>query len=92
MPWKGHKIAEISLLLLKPTPNLELVVNQLNNIIPENNNDTENIFSSVDEMQNVGTPNKNKSLSLFHLNGCSLEDLQYLLSCTKNNFDIIRSN
>ena len=57
MPWKGHKIAEISLLLLKPTSNLELVVNQLNNIIPENNNDTENIFSSVDEMQNVGTPN-----------------------------------
>ena len=50
MPWKGHKIAEISLLLLKPTSNLELVVNQLNNIIPENNNDTENIFSSVDEM------------------------------------------
>ena len=75
MPWKGHKIAEISLLLLKPTPNLELVVNQLNNIIPENNNDTENIFSSVDEMQNVGTPNKNKSLPLFHLNGCSLDDL-----------------
>ena len=75
MPWKGHKIAEISLLLLKPTPNLELAVNQLNNIIPENNNDTENIFSSADEMQNVGIPNKNKSLSLFHLNGCSLDDL-----------------
>ena len=75
MPWKGHKIAEISLLLLKSTPNLELVVNQLNNIIPENNNDTENIFSSADEMQNVGIPNKNKSLSLFHLNGCSLDDL-----------------
>ena len=33
------------------------------------------------------------NLSLFHINACSLnksfDDLQYLLSCTKNNFDII---
>ena len=35
-------------------------------------------------------------LSLFHISACSLnnnfDDLQYLLSCTKNNFDIIGVN
>ena len=46
MQWKGQKTAEISLLLLKPTPNLELLVNQFNNTTPENNNDPENISSS----------------------------------------------
>ena len=37
-------------------------------------------------------PNKNKYLSPFHLNACSLNvkfnDLHYLLNCTKNNLDI----
>ena len=86
MQWKGQKTSEISSLLLKPTPNLELLVNQINNATPENNNDPENISSSkyydIDEMHNVGVPNKNKSLSLFHINACSLnqnfDDLQYL--------------
>ena len=36
---------------------------------------------------------KKKSLSLFHINTCSLnknfDDLQHLLSCTKTKFDII---
>ena len=97
MQWKGQKTAEISSLVLKPTPNLELLVNQFNNVTPENNNDPENISSSkyydIDEMHNVEIPNKNKSLSLFHINACSLhkkfDDLQHLLSCTKNNFDMI---
>ena len=44
-------------------------------------------------MHNVGIPKKNKYLSLFYINACSvhknLDDLQYLLSCTKNNFDVI---
>ena len=44
-------------------------------------------------MHNVGIPNKNKFLSLFYINACSvhknLDDLQCLLSCTKNNFDVI---
>ena len=43
-------------------------------------------------MYNVGIPNKNKSLSLFLINAYSLnknfDDLQHLLICTKNNFDI----
>ena len=54
MQWKGQKTAEISLLLLKPTPNLELLVNQFNNATPENDNEPENISSSkyydIDEM------------------------------------------
>ena len=97
MLWKGQKTSEISSLLSKPTPNLELLVNQFNNGTPENNNDPDHNISSwkydIDEMHNVGIPNKNKSLSLFHINACSvhknLDDLQYLLSCTKNNFDVI---
>ena len=44
-------------------------------------------------MHNIEIPHKNKSLSLFHINACSLnknfDDLQHLLSCTKNFFDII---
>ena len=44
-------------------------------------------------MHNIEIPHKNKSLSLFHINACSLnknfDDLQHLLSCTQKNFDII---
>ena len=46
MQWKGLKRAQNNSLLLKPTPNWELLVNQLNNAAPENNNDTENVSSS----------------------------------------------
>ena len=89
MQWKGQNTSEISSLLLKPTPTLELLVNQFNNATPENSNDPENISSSqhhdIDEMYNVGIPNKNKSLSLFLISACYLnknfDDLQYLLSC-----------
>ena len=85
------------IVIKKPTPNLELLVNQFNNAIPKNNNDPENISSSkyydIDEMHNVEIPSKNKSLSRFHINACSFnkdfDNVQHLLSCTKNNFDII---
>ena len=44
-------------------------------------------------MHNIEIPPKNKSLSLFHINACFLNknfyDLQHLLHCTKNLFDII---
>ena len=44
-------------------------------------------------MHNIEIPNKNKSLSLFHINAYSLDknsdDLQHLLSFTRTNFDII---
>ena len=41
----------------------------------------------------IEIPQKNKSLTLLHLNACSLnknfDDLQHLLNCTKNFFDTI---
>ena len=44
-------------------------------------------------MHDIKIPNKNKSLSLFHINSFPLninfDDLHHLLSCTKNNFEII---
>ena len=44
-------------------------------------------------MHNIEIPHNTKSLSVFHINACSLNknfaDLQHLLSCTKKNFDII---
>ena len=44
-------------------------------------------------MHNIEIPHKNKSLSLFPINTCSLnknfDDLQHLLSCAKTKFDII---
>ena len=47
-------------------------------------------------MGNIEIPHKNKSLSLFYINACSLnknvDDLQHLLSCTKTKFDIIAIN
>ena len=87
MQRKGLKSAQNSSLLLKPTPNLQLLVNQSNNATSENSNDPEYISSSkyydIEEMHNIETPNKNKSLSLFHVNACSInknfDDLQHLL-------------
>ena len=95
--WKDLENDPDSSLLLKPSSNLELLVNQFNNATLGNSNDPEKITSSkyydIDEMHNFETPHKNKPLSLFHINACSLnknfDDLQYLLSCTKNFFDII---
>ena len=73
------------------------MVNQFSNATPENGNDPEKITSSkyydIDQMHIIEIPHKNKPLSLFHINACSLnknfDGLQYLLSCTKKIFDII---
>ena len=47
-------------------------------------------------MHIIEIPPKNISLSLFHINACSLnknfDDLQHLLSCTKTKFDIIATS
>ena len=44
-------------------------------------------------MHNIKIPHKNKSLPLFHADACSLnknfDEIQHLLNCTKNCFDII---
>ena len=50
-------------------------------------------YYDIEEMGDIEIPHKNKSLSLFHINACSLnkdfDDFQHLLSCTKAKFDII---
>ena len=65
-----------SSLLLKPLENFKLLVNQFNNASPKDNTDPENVVQSkyydIDELQNMKIPNKDKSLTLFHINACSL--------------------
>ena len=64
---------------------------------PGGNIDPENVVQSkyydIDELQNMKISNKDKSLALFHINACTLnqnfDDLQHLLSCTNKNFDNI---
>ena len=55
-----------SSLILKPPPDLALLFNQFNNAIPENNSDPENVMQSkhydFDELQQLKTPNKERSL------------------------------
>ena len=95
MQWKGLKSAQNGSLLLKSTPNLELLVNQFNNATPKVNVTVKysSKYYDIDEMHNVEILNKNKSLFLFHINACSrnkiFNDHQHLLCCTKSNFDII---
>ena len=82
---------------MKPPPDLALLFNQFNNAIPENRSDPENVIQSkyydIDELQKLKIPNKENSLSLFHINSCSLnknfEELQNLLQSTNINFDVI---
>ena len=72
--------------------------NQFNNITENHtNNDPNNVvecrYYDTEEIQTLKIPNKNKSLSMFHINTCSLsknfDDLEYLLKTTNMNFDII---
>ena len=84
-------------LLLKPPPDLTLLFNQFNNAIPENRSDPENVIQSkyydIDQLQKLKIPNKENSLSLFHINACSLnktfEELQNPLQSTNINVDVI---
>ena len=63
----------------------------------DNNSDPENVVQSkyfdIDELQQLKIPNKEKSLSFFHINSCSLnknfEELQNLLQSTNIQFDVI---
>ena len=68
-----------SSLSLKDSSNLELLVNQFNNATSENSNDPEKVCSSryydIEEMHNIQMPRKNKFLSLFHINACSLNKI-----------------
>ena len=50
-------------------------------------------YYDLEEIQTLNIPKKSKSLSMFHINACSLsknfDDLEYLLKTTNMNFDII---
>ena len=89
-----------SSLILKPPPDLALLFNQFNNAISENNSDPENVIQSkyydIDELQQLRIPNKEKSLSFFHINSCSLnknfEELQNLLQSINIQFVVIAIN
>ena len=90
----------ITSLLFKPSANLSLLFNQFNNFSPEQKNEPENDVNSnyydIDKFQTLKFHEKNKSLSLFLINACSLSknfaDLQHLLKCTNKVFDIIAVN
>ena len=81
--------------MLKPASDLDLLVNQFHDATPENyNTDLENVArSKYEELQSLKVSNKNKSLSLFHTNACSInkqfDNFQHLLNCTNKDFDII---
>ena len=50
-------------------------------------------YYDIDQIQNLKFPAKTNSLSLFHMNVCSLsknfDDLEYLLKCTNKGIDIV---
>ena len=61
--WKDLENDHNSSLSLKPSSNLELLINQFNNATPENSNETEKIPSSkyydIEEMHNIETQKTN---------------------------------
>ena len=85
-----------SILKLNQPPNLKLLFNQLHELTAESNKkNPENFINcrnlDIDEIQKMKIePN---SLSLFHINSCSLnknfEDLEYLIKATNKTFDVI---
>ena len=89
-------ITDNSILTLNPPPNLKLLFNQFNELTAESNKkNPENLINckniDIDEIQKMKTePN---SLSLFHINSCSLyknfEYLEYLLKAINKTFDVI---
>ena len=84
-------------LVLKPQENLANLFFEFSNLSSDQNNNFENIINckyyDVDEIQTLKKPNNRCTLSLFHINLCSLskniEDLEYLLNSTSVNFDVI---
>ena len=70
---------------------------EFNNLSSDQNNNSENIINykyyDIDEIQTLNKLNNECTLSLFHINSCSLskniEDLEYLFNSTSINFDVI---
>ena len=66
-----------STLVLKQPGNLSRLLNQFNNITENHTNrDADNVvkcrYYDIEEIQTLNIPNKSKSLSMFHINTCSL--------------------
>ena len=86
-----------TVLILKPITHSLLLFNQFSNAIPENNSDPEKIIQSkyydINQLQQMTIPNKEKFLSLFHINSCSLnkyfEELHKFLQSINIYFDVI---
>ena len=82
---------------MKPQENIPNLFNEFNNLSSDQNNNSENIINckyyDIDEIQTLNKLNNKRTLSLFHINSCSLskniEDLEYLLNSTTINFDVI---
>ena len=74
--WKDPENDHNSSLSLKLSADLELLVNQFNKATPDNNSKPEKKSSSkhyeIAEIHKTEIPHKNKLLSLFHINTCSL--------------------
>ena len=72
----ANKINNDGSLVLKLSANLSLLFSQFNEFSPEQKNEPENVVNSnhfnVDQSQTLKFPENNKSLFLFHINGCSL--------------------
>ena len=87
-----------SSLLLNTSPKLTNLVHQLNNNTIDNNKNIDDNFIyskyfDIDEIQKMKITNKEKCLSLFHINVYSLsknfDELQHLLKSTNKSFDVI---
>ena len=84
-------------LALKPQENLANLFNEFNNLSSDQSNNSTNIINckyyDIDEIQTLNKLNNKCTLSLFHINTCSLskniEDLEYLLNSTSIKFDVI---
>ena len=86
-----------TLVLMQPA-NLSQLFNQFNNTTKNHTNkDPDNAvkcrYYDIEEIQTLKIPNKSKSLSMFHIDTCSLsknfEDLDNLLKTTNMNFEVI---
>ena len=92
----GKYTNDNSILTPDPPPDLKLLFNQFNELTAESNKKNPGSFTNcrnldIDEIQKMKVePN---SLSLFHINSCSLnknfEDLEYFFKATNKTFDVI---
>ena len=82
---------------MKPQENLTNLFNEFNNLSSDQNNNSGNIsnckYYDIDEIQTLHKLNNKQTLSLFHINSCSLskniENFEYLLNSTSINFDVM---